>query len=438
MSAALIRRAESASRAYALGVDPRGLERLAAYASKLRNLPEGSEAADRAALALEPLSTTRGHELSTLRRLAGVESRADAVPARALAAWCARGRIRLRRAAFGELRAEAPVVERWLAVVDDAWLQAQARIVLAHAEAWSGGVEVAEAYLLDAIAIADEESLTFTAALARAQLGHVAFHRRDRALSREANDAALDLARRAKMPRLLALVNWSRGWTHAGFDELDEAALSLEMTARVQGGLGEPAPATSVWARLVELHGWRSDDEAALRALRRGLEEAERCRGSGAEIELHAAAVLWLRSRRRDAEAHVQRLVELTTGDDGARAEDALRLVMKSSSGFSRELARPTVQVARDGAWLDVGAGRVDLRRRAAVRRVLAALAEAAEAGRPCSAADLSKAGWANRGTRRDLHSAIWTLRRLGLKRALTTTDDGYALDERLVRVVPS
>jgi len=80
--------------------------------------------------------------------------------------------------------------------------------------------------------------------------------------------------------------------------------------------------------------------------------------------------------------------------------------------------------------------GEVDLNRRRAVRNLLAALAErlSVAPGESLKAEELMRLGWPRGGSRKqlpspaDLHSAIWTLRKLGLDGALETTADGYRL----------
>jgi DNA-binding SARP family transcriptional activator len=78
----------------------------------------------------------------------------------------------------------------------------------------------------------------------------------------------------------------------------------------------------------------------------------------------------------------------------------------------------------------------IDLSRRKNVVAILAALARERrmKPGSPISADALLAAGWpgermrAEAATKR-LHTAIWTLRSLGLEGILLTKDDGYLLD---------
>lgn len=90
--------------------------------------------------------------------------------------------------------------------------------------------------------------------------------------------------------------------------------------------------------------------------------------------------------------------------------------------------------VARDGAWFRAPGGQqVPLGKRKALSAILAALAEAREAGSGCPRAELIEAGWPGErileaaATQR-LRVALSTLRKLGLEPLIRTLDDGYAL----------
>jgi predicted ATPase len=98
----------------------------------------------------------------------------------------------------------------------------------------------------------------------------------------------------------------------------------------------------------------------------------------------------------------------------------------------------PTLRVARDGRWFEIGdAPRVELLRRGALRRILAALAEHHEVHRDCGLkqTELVSAGWPGERVLVDaaatrVRVAIATLRQLGLRSTLLTRDDGYVLDK--------
>lgn len=126
---------------------------------------------------------------------------------------------------------------------------------------------------------------------------------------------------------------------------------------------------------------------------------------------------------------------------DQARAllEELGQVLSRTSDGPS------AIQVADDGTWFTTDSGRVDVARRGAVRRILAALTSA-RIGQPAKALsvdELFQIGWP--GERipyesqvRRVYTAIWTLRTLGLDGVLLTRDEGYLLDpKRAVLSVP-
>ena len=112
-----------------------------------------------------------------------------------------------------------------------------------------------------------------------------------------------------------------------------------------------------------------------------------------------------------------------------------------ASSEVRRALAlagsRRALGVTEDVARLVLPDGKeIDLSRRKNVRLVLGALVEARRTrpGQPLSGEALLAAGWpgermkAEAATKR-LHTAIWTLRSLGLSEILLTEGEGYRLD---------
>jgi predicted ATPase len=93
--------------------------------------------------------------------------------------------------------------------------------------------------------------------------------------------------------------------------------------------------------------------------------------------------------------------------------------------------------VATTGRWFrPPGGERVDIRRRGAIRRLLERLAElrGSEPGTALDREQLLEVGWPGEivqpeaGARR-VHTALWTLRKLGLRDVLLSRDDGYLLD---------
>ncbi|HEY2365569.1 MAG TPA: hypothetical protein VGH87_04245, partial [Polyangiaceae bacterium] len=112
----------------------------------------------------------------------------------------------------------------------------------------------------------------------------------------------------------------------------------------------------------------------------------------------------------------------------------ARRMLQASPTATPRAVAK--LRVDRRGRWFEVSGERVDLGRRGALRRILAALVEARleTPDRGIKQQDLVAAGWPGErvlalsaATR--VRVAIATLRQLGLRSLLLTRDDGYVLD---------
>lgn len=99
-------------------------------------------------------------------------------------------------------------------------------------------------------------------------------------------------------------------------------------------------------------------------------------------------------------------------------------------------VARPTL-IGRDGGWFELpGKDRADLRRRVAIRKILAALIRRREE-RPnegLTAHQLFEAGWPGveiqqESAIRRVYISIWTLRDFGLADLILNRSDGYLLD---------
>jgi len=97
------------------------------------------------------------------------------------------------------------------------------------------------------------------------------------------------------------------------------------------------------------------------------------------------------------------------------------------------------VEIDRRGRWLRASGGRVDLRRRTALRQIIEALAHA-QGGSRLGVDALFEAGWPGERIRVQsrharVHTAIWQLRRLGVGDLLDRNADGYALAPRVAVV---
>src|SRR6185295_15108438 len=109
----------------------------------------------------------------------------------------------------------------------------------------------------------------------------------------------------------------------------------------------------------------------------------------------------------------------------------ALR-VRAALAGGAPPAVRSTLQVSADRRRFRAGGDEVDLARRGPLARVFAALV--AQGGQAISADQLILAGWPGEriqpeAARLRLYNAIATLRLLGLRGLLVTTDAGYRLE---------
>lgn len=101
-----------------------------------------------------------------------------------------------------------------------------------------------------------------------------------------------------------------------------------------------------------------------------------------------------------------------------------------------RNRSAPTLVVGPNARWVEVDDTRIDLERRGAPRRILAQLCDQARRmPQETLAVDrLFEAGWPGESIRfesrvKRVHTAIWTLRKLGLVDVLHTHDRGYRLE---------
>lgn len=123
------------------------------------------------------------------------------------------------------------------------------------------------------------------------------------------------------------------------------------------------------------------------------------------------------------------------------RVQAQARAVVDELGAALRDRGRESsvdLTVAEDGTWFEAAGAKVDVARRGAVRRILAALAESRleSATRALTVDELFQIGWP--GERipyesqvRRVYTAIWTLRTLGLEGLLLTRDEGYLLDPK-------
>jgi hypothetical protein len=112
------------------------------------------------------------------------------------------------------------------------------------------------------------------------------------------------------------------------------------------------------------------------------------------------------------------------------------RLAVRWYLRVARRVQPSSWEIAQDGSWFAVGGERVDLGRRRAAKRLLAALVRARveDPGTALDKDTLIGIGWPGQRVRRDsatsrLYVAIGDLRSLGLEPVLQTHLGGYRLD---------
>jgi predicted ATPase len=222
---------------------------------------------------------------------------------------------------------------------------------------------------------------------------------------------------------IAALVESSLGALLARRGELEaaeELVASAEERARATGDEGALVHARTMGGIVhvaLAARARRARDQARaaafLEAARERLDEAEPFRSRFAAVRLAV----------RDLEVALQR-------DSGQIAAPAAAAApVPSEEG-------PCV-VASSCAWLrPPGQPPVSLLRRRALRLLLGALLErrTSAPGTPVAVAELFEVGWPGDPSTGDVaykrvHTAVWTLRRLGLRDLIVTTDDGYYLD---------
>lgn len=97
---------------------------------------------------------------------------------------------------------------------------------------------------------------------------------------------------------------------------------------------------------------------------------------------------------------------------------------------------RHPLKVGPEARWVEVNGRHIKLERRQAPRRILARLCDLAHRTPTATLTveRLFEAGWPGESIRYEsqvkrVHTAIWTLRKMGLGEVLRTIDKGYCLD---------
>ncbi len=212
------------------------------------------------------------------------------------------------------------------------------------------------------------------------------------------------------------------------------------------------------WAALGVAEALLGHGAEARTAMARATETLERVGtpGDRAALEVLGATATWLLARAEgsapdEVEARYQELCEIerdlarASTTDGIVPDEerfALRIAerLRQSPTATVPSAPPSRQelVIGPGArWFaPPGGSSVDIRRRGALRRILALLSErrVSEPGRGASVTELFEGAWpgesaAAKGAAARVYVGLGTLRRLGLQGVLLRSDEGYYLD---------
>ncbi len=111
----------------------------------------------------------------------------------------------------------------------------------------------------------------------------------------------------------------------------------------------------------------------------------------------------------------------------------------------SLPVARPTLVIGINACSVSFGEAQLDLRTRGSLRRILLAVAaqHAAAPGTSLTAEQVFEAGWpyeraSAKAAAARVYTAVYTLRRFGLRGVLVRRDDGYMIEPSIVVVSES
>ena len=301
--------------------------------------------------------------------------------------------------------------------IGDLWLGALALANLAQLEQEEGHFTKAAELLDDALVRLHDAGEAHYEALYGSVLGDLSF---EQALAGAADEAA-DRARAfyAAGARYFGalLAHRQTGLIHAAAAALEAtegdhvaAATSLAIAQRSAARSGNPVVRFAVDAQ-------------------RGTVEIARASAGERDAVVHT----WRSWRDEVVVAEATRELIATSMD----ARFALRVLDHTLRRATSSRTSSSLHLPTDVSWFELGKGaRVDLGRRGALRRILGALADqrVASPGQGLPIGVLVERGWPGErvlveaaATR--VRVAVATLRRLGLRNAILTRDDGYLLD---------
>jgi tetratricopeptide (TPR) repeat protein len=291
--------------------------------------------------------------------------------------------------------------------IGDLWLSGLALANLAQLDQDEGRLEAAEARIAEAVSRLERAGEVHASAIYASVRGDILFERGKLAAARASYEAGARYFGPLLSHRQAGILHAAAAALEATAGHHDEAARHLEIAARSAELSENPVvrQVVAIHRRTVAIEGAVESERAARIASGRAWREA----------------------------------FTATAAESGSMdVRFALRVLARALTHGAAPV--PTLQLASDGAWFACGDGApVELGRRAALRRVLAALAahHARAPGEGLGASALLAQGWpgervlASAGETR-VRVAISTLRSLGLRSMIVTRDDGYGLDARL------
>lgn len=248
---------------------------------------------------------------------------------------------------------------------------------------------------------------------------------------------AQDLSRWAqskRQPRCRVLADFMLGQCLLALRRFDEALAPYERAIEGFRDLQEPVYAAAALAAVADCHQGRGRPLEGLRRLNEGLAEADEAGDIAADPFMRVTRLELLVKLKREAEASAD-LPATRQALTSFEVRPLLNRMRAIEEALGASLSTAQVQVALDGRAFIQDGRRVDLSRRRAVRRILACLAQAAQAHRaqPLLWEELCTAGWPDAdpdddGARNRTYTAVWTLRSLGLQDVLHTIGEGYQL----------
>ncbi|HSO34687.1 MAG TPA: hypothetical protein VLT33_19265, partial [Labilithrix sp.] len=305
--------------------------------------------------------------------------------------------------------------------IGDLWLGGLALANLAQLEQEEGRLDGAETTIADAVARLERAGEVHAAAIYASVRGDLLFERGKIDAARDCYAAGARYFGSLLTHRQAGILHAAAAALEATAGDLGAASAHLEVAARSASRSGNPVVRQVVHAHRGTVEIWRAPASERPGVISTWRAWVDRCEGATPEGAL-AATSMDLRF--------------------------ALRILARAMEhGAARATRAPaTLRVAHDASWFSSDGERVVLGRRAALRRILAALCEqhAKRPGQGLGVSALLEQGWPGErvlieAAETRVRVAVSTLRRLGLRSMIVTRDDGYGLDARVtVEISPT